>query len=95
MSTIAPGRLFNVSDAASFVAHSQQNWVIASEELFPRVATYQNGSPNTLNSPPIFGARNIADFWRDQNRAEFVCTVTGTPGTWRRREVAICPIVQV
>ena len=42
MSTIAPGRLFNVTDAASFVALSQQNWVIASEELFRRVPTYQN-----------------------------------------------------
>lgn len=26
----------------------------------------------------------MGDFWRDQNRAEFVCTVTGTPGTWRQ-----------
>ena len=32
MSTIAPGRLFNVTDAANFVALSQQNWVIASGE---------------------------------------------------------------
>ena len=45
MSTIAPGRLFNVTDAASFVALSQQNWVIASEELCSRVPTYQNGTP--------------------------------------------------
>lgn len=84
MSTIAPGRLFNVSDAASFVALSQQNWVIASEELFRRVPSYQNGSPNALNGPPTSGAWNVGDFWRDQNRAEFVCTVAGTPGTWRQ-----------
>ena len=84
MSTIAPGRLFNVTDAASFVALSQQNWVIASEELYRRVPTYQNGSPNTLNGPPTSGAWNVGDFWRDQNRAEFVCTVAGTPGTWRQ-----------
>ena len=84
MSTIAPGRLFNVTDAASFVALSQQNWQIASEELFRRVPTYQNGAPNTLNGPPISGAWNLGDFWRDQNRAEFVCTVAGTPGTWRQ-----------
>jgi len=84
MSTIAPGRLFNVTDAASFVALSQQNWVIASEELFRRVPTYQNGSPNTLNGPPTSGAWNVRDFWRDQNGAEFVCTVAGTPGTWRQ-----------
>ena len=34
MSTIASGRRFNVTDAASFVALSQQNRVIASDELF-------------------------------------------------------------
>ncbi|MBX3744127.1 MAG: hypothetical protein KF833_02355 [Verrucomicrobiae bacterium] len=84
MSTIAPGRLFNVTDAASFVALSQQNWVIASEEIFRRVPTYQNGSPNALNGPPTSGTWNAGDFWRDQNRAEFVCTVAGTPGTWRQ-----------
>ncbi|MCC7373715.1 MAG: hypothetical protein IT581_03595 [Verrucomicrobiales bacterium] len=84
MSTIAPGRLFNVTDAASFVALSQQNWVIASEELFRRVPTYQNGTPNTLNGPPTSGAWNVGDFWRDQNGAGFVCTVAGTPGTWRQ-----------
>ncbi len=84
MSTIAPGRLFNVTDAASFVALSQQNWVIASEELFRRVPTYQNGNPNALNGPPTSGAWNVGDFWRDQNRAEFICTVAGTPGTWRQ-----------
>ncbi|MCC7375687.1 MAG: hypothetical protein IT581_13600 [Verrucomicrobiales bacterium] len=84
MSTIAPGRLLNVTDAASFVALSQQNWVIASEELFARVPTYQNGTPNTLNGPPTSGAWSVGDFWRDQNRAEFVCTVAGTPGTWRQ-----------
>ncbi len=84
MSTIAPGRLFNVSDAASFVALSQQNWVITSEELYRRVPTCQNGSPNTLNGPPTSGAWSVGDFWRDQNRAEFVCTVAGTPGTWQQ-----------
>ena len=84
MSTIAPGRLFNVTDAASFVALSQQNWVIASEELFRRAPTYQNGTPNTLNGPPTSGAWGGGDFWRDQKGAEFVCTVAGTPGTWRQ-----------
>lgn len=84
MSTIAPGRLFNVTDAASFVALSQQNWVIASEELFRRLATYQNGTPNTLNGPPSTGTWNVGDFWRDQKGAEFHCAGAGTPGTWRQ-----------
>lgn len=42
MSTIAPGRLFNVTDAASFVALSHQKWAIAIDELFRRVAIYQS-----------------------------------------------------
>lgn len=84
MSTIAPERLLNVTDAASFVGLSQKNWVIASEEIFRRAPTYQNGSPNTLNGPPTSGVWNVGDFWRDQNRAEFVCTVAGTPGNWRQ-----------
>ncbi len=88
MSTIAPGRLFNVADAASFVALSQQNWVIASEELFARVPTYQNGTPNSLNGPPTSGTWSVGDLWRDQNSAEFVCTVAGTPGTWRQTSPA-------
>lgn len=84
MSTVAPGRFFTVTEAASFVALSQQNWVIASEELFRRSPTYQNGVPNALNGPPTSGAWSMGDFWRDQNRAEFVCTGAGTPGTWRQ-----------
>jgi hypothetical protein len=91
MSTIAPGRLFNVTDAASFVALSQQNWVIASEELFRRVPTYQNGNPNALSGPPTSGAWSARDFWRDQNGAEFVCTAAGTPGTWRQMAPATVP----
>lgn len=66
------------------MALSQQNWVIASEELFRRVPTYQNGSPNTQNGPPTSGAWNVGDFWRDQNGGGFVCTVAGTPGAWRQ-----------
>jgi hypothetical protein len=84
MNTIAPGRLFNISDAANFVALSQQKWVIASEEIFRRVPTYHNGNPNTLNGPPTSRAWNVGDYWRDQHGAEFVCTMAGTPRTWRQ-----------
>jgi hypothetical protein len=57
---------------------------MASEERFRRVPTYQNESPNLLNGLPDFGAWNVGDFWRDQNLAEFVCTLDGTPGIWRQ-----------
>ena len=63
---------------------SQQNWAIACEELYRRVPTYQNGTPNELNGPPVAGAWAERDFWRDQNGAGFVCVAAGTPGTWRQ-----------
>ncbi len=66
------------------MALSQQNWGIVSEEVFRRLATYQNGTPNTLNGPPTAGTWAVGDFWRDQKGAEFVCTGAGTPGTWRQ-----------
>ncbi len=37
-----------------------------------------------MNGPPTSVTWNVGNFWRDQNRAEFVCTVAGTPGTWRQ-----------
>jgi hypothetical protein len=86
MSTLAPGRFFDVTDATDFVGTTQQNWVIATEEIFRRVPTHQNGVPNTVTGPPSAGAWSVGDFWRDQHGAEFVCTAAGTDG--RRRGVA-------
>ena len=59
-----PGPLVNVTYAASFVALSQQNWAIASEELFRRLATYQNGTPNTLNGPRASRTWSVGAFRR-------------------------------
>jgi len=84
MSTLAPGRFFDVTDASDFVGLTNANWTIATEEIFRRVPTYQNGAPNTVTGPPTAGEWNEGDFWRDQNGAEFVCTGDGTPGTWRQ-----------
>lgn len=36
------------------------------------------------DDPPTSAAWSVGDFWRDQNQAEFVCTVAGTPETWRQ-----------
>ena len=84
MSTLAPGRFFDVTDASDFVGLTNSNWIIATEEIFRRVATYQNGVPNAATGPPTVGEWNVGDFWRDQHGAEFVCTAAGTPGTWRQ-----------
>lgn len=49
--------------------------------MFRRLATYQNGTPNTLNGPPTSGTWAVGDLWCDQKGAEFVCTGAGTPAT--------------
>lgn len=84
MSTMAPGRFFDVTDASDFVGLTNANWTIATKKIFRRVATYQNGVPNAVTGPPTAGEWNVGDFWRDQNGAEFVCGVARTPGNWRQ-----------
>lgn len=34
--------------------------------------------------PPASGAHVLTEFWRDALGGEWVCTVAGTPGTWRQ-----------
>ncbi|HRZ47638.1 MAG TPA: hypothetical protein P5555_20885 [Candidatus Paceibacterota bacterium] len=34
--------------------------------------------------PPTSGTQVLAEFWRDALGGEWVCTVAGTPGTWRQ-----------
>jgi hypothetical protein len=82
--SIAPGRLWKLTDDASSGALSQQSWGIASEELFRRFATNQNGVPNTSNGPPTPRTWSVGDFWRNQKGAKLICTGLGTPGTWRQ-----------
>lgn len=84
MSTIAPSRLKDVSNAAVFRELTADNFTILAEEIAKRVATYQNGSPTTVIGPPTSGTHVLAEFWRDALGGEWVCTVAGTPGTWRQ-----------
>ena len=50
MSTIAPSRLKDVSNAALFRDLTADNFTILAEEIAKRVATYQNGSPTTWSA---------------------------------------------
>jgi hypothetical protein len=84
MSTIAPSRLNDVSNAALFRELTNDNFNILAEESAKRLATYQNGSPTTIIGPPASGTHVLAEFWRDALGGEWVCTVAGTPGTWRQ-----------
>ena len=84
MSTITPSRLNSVEFAANFKALTEDNFEILAEESAKRLATYVSGVPNTVTGPPTTGARVLNEFWRDQYLAEFICTVAGTPGTWKQ-----------
>ncbi|MCZ7641326.1 MAG: hypothetical protein M5U12_37880 [Verrucomicrobia bacterium] len=82
MSTIAPSRLNDVSNAALFRELAADNLTLLAEDTAKRVPTYQNGSPTTIIGPPISGARVLNEFWRDALCGEWRCTGAGTPGTW-------------
>lgn len=84
MSTISPGRLLNVDDAADLVDVSQTNFEILTEELFKRQGTYVSGAPTTTIGPPTSGAHVLDELWKDALGATFVCTVAGTPGMWKQ-----------
>lgn len=84
MSTIAPSRLNDVSNAALFRDLTNDNFTILAEAIAKRVATYQNGSPTTIIGPPTSGTHVLAEFWRDALGGEWVCTSAGAPGTWKQ-----------
>jgi hypothetical protein len=62
----------------------RQHFAVPAEEIAKRVATYQNGNPTTIIGPPTAGPRVQGEFWRDTLLGEWVCTVAGTPGTWKQ-----------
>jgi hypothetical protein len=84
MPTIAPGRLRDVSDAADHVALVQDNFEILTEEIYKRLVSYQSGVPTTTIGPPTTGTHVLNEFWRDALCGEWICTVAGTPGTWKQ-----------
>lgn len=88
MSTLAPSRLNDVSNAALFRELTADNFTLLAEEIAKRVATYQNGSPTTVVGPPTSGTHVLDEFWRDALGGEWVCTVSGTPGTWKQAKPA-------
>lgn len=70
-----------VTDPASV---SQRNSEALDKAVYQRFGTDVSGTPTTVTGPPTAAAWVVGDFWRDTNGAEFVCTVAGTPGTWKQ-----------
>lgn len=61
---------------------AQGNFELADRSLFRLLPTLVAGVPNTDQGPPVAGAWELADRYVDALGGEWVCTVTGTPGTW-------------
>ena len=79
---LAPSRLSDVENSAYFKKLCQDNFEVLAEEIGKRLASYQIGSPTTILDPPTSGTRVVNEFWRDALGGDWVCTVTGSPGTW-------------
>lgn len=39
---------------------------------------------DTIQGPPTSGTYAVSETWIDKNRSVFVCTVAGSPGTWKQ-----------
>lgn len=84
-----PGELLDVQGVTDPETVLQNNLEILARGLWKRQATYQSGVANTITGPPTSGARVLGEYWRDQLFAGWICTVAGTPGTWRQIEIPI------
>ena len=84
MGTIAPGRLYDVSNAADFVALTESNFEILTSEIFKHEPTYVSGVPTSTIGPPTTGSHVVDEIWKDALGGAFKCTVAGTPGTWKQ-----------
>lgn len=86
---IQPGELFELTGAANPEALVASNFSILTRMLYTFAPSYQNDEPNASPGPPTTGARLLLEKWRDVAGAEWVCTVAGTPGTWKQIAPAI------
>jgi hypothetical protein len=76
--------LYDVSNAADFVALTETNFEILTDEVFKHEPTYVSGTPTTTVGPPTSGAHVLNEIWKDALGGVFKCTVAGTPGTWKQ-----------
>lgn len=89
MSTISPGRLLDIEGVGDPVAVSQTNFEVLTAEISKFTPTFESGVATTVIGPPTIGARILNERWHDANNAEYICTVAGTPGTWRQVNPAV------
>ncbi len=87
--TILPGELLLVTASADPETVVESNFSILTRLLYTRVPSFQNNLPTTLIGPPVTGAHELDEYWRDTIGGEWVCTTAGTPGTWKQIRPAI------
>lgn len=89
MSLIPNSPLQNIQGAASPSTVAQANFETLSLDLYNFTPTRQNGDPTTVIGAPTSGTFALKQKWVDAYGATFLCTVAGTPGTWRQ----LAPVV--
>jgi hypothetical protein len=64
------------------------NWTYSFEALGGETANQEptclNGVPTPVIGPTTTGDHVFSEFWRDALSGEWVCSVAGTPGTWKQ-----------
>lgn len=79
--------LSSIENSLTPAAVAEGNFETIDRTLFQRIPTHVAGVPNTDQGPPVAGTWAASDFWVDALGGEWVCTVAGTPGTWRQIRV--------
>jgi hypothetical protein len=68
---------------------AQGNFEKLDERVWSRKPSKQSGVATTIVGAPTSGTFVLDQLWWDVNTALFICTVAGTPGTWRQLDPAI------
>lgn len=90
MSAMNPSGLLNTESAADFQKLVQENFELINESpAYKRVPSRRNGVPNTSLGPPISGRWPKDCYWIDVLRSLWVCSETGSPGTWVQLDAAV------
>lgn len=89
--TIPPGQLLHIDHVADTVAAIQTNFEYITREVYTCQPTLQNGVPTTIIGPPTAGNHIAGEIWRDALLAQWLCTTSGNPGSWRQISPAPVP----
>ena len=84
-----PGDLLDVQGVTDPETIVQANAEATARMLWRMQPTYLSNAPNNVTGPPATLARVLDETWIDKNCATYICTVAGTPGTWKQMSPAV------